>query len=441
MNEKEEKKYLIIGQIMDGLITKKDAGEKLNVSIRQINRLIIKYKEEGKNGFIHKNKGKTPHQKIEENIKKEIVNLYLKEYYDYNFSHYYEDVIKNKYDVSFAMLKIILTEEDIISPLAQRKTKNEYHKKMREKTKNKTISEESKYLYETRKIQEEQAHTRRSNLYLKFGEELQMDASEYVWFGEITTHLHLIVDKATKIILFGWFDYQETMRTYFILLFNALYMYGIPRKIRTDRRKVFDDNNGEKTHFGRICNELNIELHSSSNPRFKPNVERENKTFKGRLKAELRHEGITTIEAANLYLNDVFIPKMNSRFAFRIEEEKSLMRKNNYTIEELVLLISEKYSRTIDTGSCLKYKGKYYIPVDKDKNEVYFKNKTPAILIIDYNNELRCLIEQNYYKLKEIKKQEYNKTIATSEIQMEILKERKQYVPPKNHPWKRTFKF
>ena len=437
MNEKEMKKYETIEKIVNGELTRKEAEEILNLSKRQVNRLIIKYKEEGKDGFIHKGRGKENNNKTNSNLKKAIIELYLNEYDDYNFSHFYERIIVGKYDISFQNMINILSNEDIISPLAQHKTVNEYNKKMRELTKANEITEEKAILYETRQIQQYEAHTRKSNLFMKFGEELQMDASEYMWFGGIVTYLHLVVDKATKIVLFGWFDYQETMRAYFVLLFNVVYLYGIPKAIRTDKRKGLYSENGEKTHFGRICEELKIELHSSSNPRFKPNVERENHTFKNRLKAELRHENITTIEEANKYLNEVFIPYMNSRFAYSVE--KTLMKPNPYSKENLSLIISERYERVIDSGSCIQYKSKYYIPTTIEGKEVYYKQKTPAVVIIDYNNELWCLIEQEYYKLKEIQmqeKKEYNPAMAAAELEEKMNKERKKYIPPVGHPYK-----
>ena len=204
MNEKQRKKFEVINKIVNDLISKKEAEIELNLTRRQINRLIIKHNNEGKDGFVHKNNGNQNAKTINDNIKEEIINKYLNEYYDYNFTHFYEMAINNKYDISFPELNIILAEADIISPQAQHKTRNEYNKKMKELTKKKVISEEQKELFETRQIQEEQAHVRRSNLHLKFGEELQIDASEYIWFGNIKTQLHLVVDKATKIILFGW---------------------------------------------------------------------------------------------------------------------------------------------------------------------------------------------------------------------------------------------
>ena len=57
--------------------------------------------------------------------------------------------------------------------------------------------------------------------------------------------------------------------------------------------------------FRRICQELEIIFKSSSVLVFKPNVERENKTFKGHLVAELRHENIVEDYKANKYLVDI----------------------------------------------------------------------------------------------------------------------------------------
>ena len=124
-----------------------------------------------------------------------------------------------------------------------------------------------------------------------FGQEVQMDACEKVWFGGIVTYLHLAVDKATKKVLFGWFEYEEITRGYFVLLFNIIINYGIPLRIKTDNRNSFSNNKNkvDTTQFGVICQILGIELITTSIATSKANVERQNKTFKDRLIAELRH--------------------------------------------------------------------------------------------------------------------------------------------------------
>ena len=57
LNEKENHKYEIIGQLVSGIITRKEASFELNLSLKQIDRLKKIYKEKGKQGFIHKNRG------------------------------------------------------------------------------------------------------------------------------------------------------------------------------------------------------------------------------------------------------------------------------------------------------------------------------------------------------------------------------------------------
>ena len=54
MNEQE--KYEVIKELVDHNGNKNRASKKLGLSKRQINRLIIKYKEKGKSGFIHGNR-------------------------------------------------------------------------------------------------------------------------------------------------------------------------------------------------------------------------------------------------------------------------------------------------------------------------------------------------------------------------------------------------
>ena len=343
MNEHEEKKFNTIEKIEKGELSRKEAAYELNLSLKQIDRLRKIYNNEGKDGFIHKNRGKESEKKIAENIIEELKQLYLNEYYDYNFVAFYDELTENekykgKYEISYSTLYNIFLDDDIISPMAHKGTIKLYNERMNNSINDKTeITEEKLELFHSRQISFEQAHTRRSNNLFVFGEEIQMDACEFVWFGNIVTYLHLAVDKATKKVLFGWFEYEEVTRGYFVLLYNIIINYGIPKKIKTDNRNSFSnqDNKVETTQFGIICSMLGIELITTSVATSKPNVERENGTFKNRLVAELRHEGITEIDDANKYLNEVFIPKMNKKFSYEINYKTSKMRPNSYSKQEL----------------------------------------------------------------------------------------------------------
>ena len=444
LNEYEAKKFTIIEKLVKGVITRKEATCELNLSLRQIDRLKRIYLTIGEEGFIHKGRGKTPYNKKIYLIIEELKKLYLEEYYDYNFEAFYDEIkenkkYKDKYDLSYSPLYKGFLSDDIISPIAHKGRIKLYNEKMNKAINGKEkISEEKKELFESRQIAFEKARIRRaSNLYA-FGQEVQIDASQKLWFGGIVSYLHLAVDKGTKKVLFGCFEYEEITRAYFILLFHIIMNYGIPKRIKADNRTTFSnqENKVDTTQFGRICIELGIELITTSVAVAKAHAERVNGTFTNRLIAELRHEGITDIDSANQYLNEVFIPKMNKKFSYEIDPKTSQMKTNNYSEQELSLIISERFTRVIDNASSIKYEGKYYIPVNPDTGEVVcFMKKTECKFIITYNAEYWCEIENNYYKLIEVENRDVTmKRESTSKVQVEKLK----YIPPKNHPWRKN---
>ena len=441
LTTKEKLKLNVVQKIIAGECTKKEASEMLGITSRQINRLLIKFKEEGEKAFVHKNRGRISNKRIPENIKSEIVNLYITEYFDYNFTHFYEEIWE-KYKLSYKTIDNILTEADIISPEAQHKTIKSYNANMRKAIKKEEIEPEKLNLYKIRQEEQKKKHIRRSSWLYNFGQEVQMDAAFAIWYGNKTRALHLAVDKATKKVLYGWFDIQETTRGYYVMLMNIITKYGIPKKIKTDKRGTFSVNNVKiksklnTTQFGRICQELEIILKSSSDPLFKPNVERENKTFKGRLVAELRHENIMEDKEANKYLNEIFIPKMNKLFSYDIKPDKNDMIENTYTNSELNIIISERYTRRIDNASAIKYKSDYYVPVDIETGEIIsYPRNTMCTVIIAYDHSYWCCIENKILKFLKINppaKRTYQRTAKT----IEEINRSKAHKPAPNHPWR-----
>lgn len=446
LNDKENKKYEIIEKVVNGFMTRKEASIELNLSLKQIDRLKNIYHSEGKEGFIHKSRGKENPNKKDTNIIKTLEELYLTTYYDFNFIHFYEDYVFGKYDISYDTMLKKFTEDDIISPLAHKKTVKAYKDKMKEiiKETDSNIIDVKIDLFKSRIIEAEKAHPRKSNNLLVFGEEVQMDACNKMWFGGIPSYLHLAVDKATKKVLFGWFEFEEITRGYYVVLFNLIINYGIPAKIKADNRSTFSANNTKDkekkkfmTQFGKVCEQLNIVLYTTSISTAKANVERENEIFKNRLIAELRLNNITDIDEANKYLNKVFIPKMNKKFSYAIDDKTSLMRKNTYTEKELKLIISERKEKIIDNASCISYNRKYYIPIDIETGEVInFQKGTKCTLIIDYDGEYIGEIENHYYQMLELENRD---SIMKKESEITtIKKEHHKYIPPVNHPWRKN---
>ena len=425
-----------IKKVLSKDLTQKEAGLILDITDRQIRRLITKYKNMGEDAFVHKNINNQNAKKISDDIPTKIIDDYLTNYYDYGFTHFYEEQGR-KYGISFSYMVEKFGTNYIISPYAQHRTVKLYNENMKKAIRDNSITESQEKLFEQRKQEEFEKHIRKSSLHYSFGEEVQMDAAFWVWFGTEETALHLVVDKATKKVLAGYFDYEETTNAYLVVLMNMIIKFGIPKRIKTDKRNSFSINNAKSsksklniTQFGRICEDLEIELLCSSNPLFKPNAERENGTFKRRLKAELRHNGITTIEEANKYLNEVFIPKINERFSYKINPKKNVMRENNYTEDELNLIISIRNERTIDNASSIKYFNNYYLPIDVETGKVIsFKSGTKCTVVNSYDNKLFGIIDGNTYMLVLIEKREEENKRAT----------KNGFKPNENHPW-RNFK-
>ena len=74
MNEQE--KYNVIKELVEHNGNKNRASMKLGISRRQIDRLIIKYKEKGKSTFIHGNRNRKPVSTLDKSISEDIILRY-----------------------------------------------------------------------------------------------------------------------------------------------------------------------------------------------------------------------------------------------------------------------------------------------------------------------------------------------------------------------------
>ena len=132
-------------ELIDHNGNKNRAVQKLGISRREIDRLIIIYKEKGKSGFVHGNRGHAPSKALDKSISENIILLYKNKYYDFNFNHYKKFLeTKENIFVSYKFIYNTLTKEGILSPKARKKTKREYakNKLLEEKKINLAMSEE-----------------------------------------------------------------------------------------------------------------------------------------------------------------------------------------------------------------------------------------------------------------------------------------------------------
>lgn len=369
--------------------------------------------------------------------------MYKNKYYGFNFKHFHEYLVEEEnIKVSYHFVYETLMKNRITSPKIRKSTKRRLVKEKLEKEKKlKNKTEKEIEVIINNEIALEASHPRGEKPKY-FGELTEMDGSSHLWFGERKSCLHLAADKATNTIVGGYFDWQETLNGYYTVFKQILTNYGIPNKFKTDNRTVFnymstneDKRTSDKdvlTQFGYACKQLGVQLETTSVSQAKGLIERDNGTFQDRLVNELRLNNITTIEEANKYLIESFIPKFNKKFALDYNKFASVYEtspsetKINYTLAVLT-------PRKIDNGNSIKYKNEYYQPYENNQLKC-FKSKTECLVIKAFNGELLVTIGEKIYELRKL--ETHKKYSKDFDIVPEVKKPPKKYIPPMTHPWK-----
>ena len=435
----EHYKYDVIKKLVDTNGNKLNASLKLNCSIRHINRLIKKYKDEGKMAFVHGNRNRTPAHTFSDEVKSFVIDMYIQKYYDFNFTHFKEKLMEDhNINVSVNTIKKWLIQVNIISPKARRSTRRHLKnllKTQHDSTKNKNIKQQLEN--KMREVDYPEAHPRKPRK-TYFGEQLLMDASEHQWFGPNKAHLHAAIDDATGKVVGAYFDTQETLNGYYQVLNQILIKEGIPYAIQTDRRTIFTykkDTSIEKedtyTNFGYACQTLGIDLSSTSVSQHQGRVERLFQTLQSRLIAEMRLEGITTIEDANNFLSTYLI-KHNRQFSLHLNSNKSVFE-TQPTKAKINQILSKYDERVIDSGHSIRYKNKTYLPLNKIGDTVYLRPKTRVMVIESFDNQLFISLDEQLYAVEHIP---IRSSLSPTFDQVPEKKKKKPYIPPMEHPWK-----
>lgn len=439
----EQYKYDVIKELVDHNGNKNRAAEKLGITRRHVDRLIKKYMEKGKSGFVHGNRSKKPAISIDKSISDSIILLYRNKYQGFNFKHFKEFLESDEnIHVSYTCVYHTLMNAGITSPRVRKNTRKKIAKqKLEEKKKLINKTQEEIEVIVNHEIALEDSHPRGEKPKY-FGEITEMDGSIHLWFGDKKACLHLAADKATNTIVGAYFDWQETLKGYYTIFKQILENYGIPAKFKTDNRTVFnyqllseDKRTSERdvlTQFGYACKHFGVDIETTSVSQAKGLIERDNGTFQDRLVSELRLHNITTIEEANKYLIEVFVPNFNTRFSLDYKKFPSVYE-NTPSDNEINYTLAILTPRKIDNGNSIKYYNHYYQPYENGKLKC-FRSKTECLVIKAFNGELFVTIDNKIYELRILETHaKYSKDFDSLPVEK---KEKKKYIPPMNHPWR-----
>lgn len=373
---KDVQKIIIIQSVIDKKRTGKEASQVLNISERQVWRLVKKAKEKGINEITHGNRNKVPKNKTPNDIIEKVVKLKKSHNYeDANFKHFTE-LLEEKENIklSYSTVYNIMKQNNIIS-------KNKHKDRI--------------------------THRRRKRKQHE-GDLVQVDGTPYDWFQTgVSYSIHGFIDDATGKILGLYMMKNECLLGYLETLRYMLINFGVPKVLYPDKYSVFFPNKAQKTtieeelegkktpttQFMNIVTTLGITMFPASTSQAKGRIERLWRTLQDRLITEFKINNITTPEQANDFFTK-YIPKYNKQFAVEpINSESHFTKVPDYI--NLDLLLSAKLQRVIDNAGSFTINNQRFQIINNKilpnvKVDIYI-NQKKGITVIHNNVEYKVI--------------------------------------------------
>ena len=295
LSTRDRDRLKVLSDAKKGRITQKQAGQHLDVTERQIRRMVTRMREQGDRSILHGLRGQPSNRRMPEAAKQQALSLLsTKKYADFGPTLASEYLGKKR--------GLWIGKETV----------------------RKWMTEAGLWRVHPAKI--EKVHQWRKRRAC-FGELVQWDTSEHDWLEGRGEKLYLIkmIDDATS-RLFCRFVRHDSTEENMRLLQSYLERYGRPLAFYTDKAALFANTpkskNGEMpregetppTQIGRALQELGIEWNPAHSPQAKGRVERSFGTDQDRLVKGLRIAGAATLEQANAYVENEYIPEWEARF-------------------------------------------------------------------------------------------------------------------------------
>ena len=90
LNKKEQKRLMVLNQVEMGKIAGREAAEVLDISLRHVRRLLAAYRKEGAAALAHGNRGRKPHNALDETLRRQVLELAQSTYAGCNTQHFTE---------------------------------------------------------------------------------------------------------------------------------------------------------------------------------------------------------------------------------------------------------------------------------------------------------------------------------------------------------------
>lgn len=412
MSKKEVDRLTGITKLLHQQINAAEAAEQLGLSIRQVKRIKKRVKKCGARGLIHRSRGQPSKRKLKDKIVNEIITLLRVVYVGFGPTLAAEKLReKHKLKVSKESLRTIMRKNNLWQPQPRRK--NKQHRTWR---------------------------PRREH----YGSMEQYDGCYHHWFEDRADEgcLLLSVDDATGKITKAWFDHHEGVKPTFTFWQTYVEKHGKPVAIYLDKFSTYkinhtaaEDNKELITQFERACQDLGIKLITANSPEAKGRVERMFETLQDRLVKELRLQNISDISNANTFLEDIFIPAFNEKFAVAPAKRADLHRPlTDMDKKQIHSIFSIHSSRIVMNDFTIQFKNNY---LQLDQQQPVTVCRKDKITVEEHaNGTLKLKLrgkELHYTLLPERPKKEWKLLLPA------LTPSRPVYKPPLDHPWRKQF--
>jgi transposase len=400
MSVKEAKRLHVVQKAIEKQITQAIAAGMIGLSLRQVQRIVARVRQEGDLGISHRARGKEPNNRILPKAKEKVLALCRGIYHELGPTHASEKLLeRDQLRVSAETLRTWFLEEG----LPYRKRKMRPHRQWRKR----------------------KAHR---------GEMVQMDGSHHDWFEGRGPGCVLMgyIDDATGHVYARFYEYEGTIPALDSFKRYSK-LYGLPQSVYLDRHTTYKSPAKQTieeelndiqpmSHFEQSLDTLGVEVIHAYSPQAKGRIERLFGTFQDRVVKEMRLAGVSNIPEGNAFLES-YLPLYNRRFAQEAAEKADFHRPvvNKRALDAILAI---KTDRALRNDFTVSHDRKLY----QIKNNIRAKKVT-----VEERTDGSMRILHNGLRLQFKEIQVRTQREKPSRKKPRIMRVRRQ---PETHPWK-----
>lgn len=413
MSKKDIDRHDVLKRLIRKEIKRYHAASLLHLTVRHITRLKQAVIARGAKALIHKQRGEPSHHRLREKERTKIVDL-LKEKY-------------NDFGPTFAAEKL-----------------REIHK-INHDPKTIRAIQMKEGLWKPRQAKKKDSHRSWRPRRAAFGEMLQFDGSYHDWFegrgGMKETCLLATIDDATSRVVAAQFALHEGVFPVFAFWKQYIENHGKPRSIYLDKFSTYKmnsvvakDNPDLKTQFQRAMDALHIEPIFAHSPQAKGRIERLFETFQDRLIKELRLAKIVTVDEANIFLTETFLPSFDEKFSVIPTSASDLHQiLTEKEKNKLPSIFSRQETRIVQSDFTFSFQNQWYQLTEDQPVTVCKKDEVTIEEHLDHTIHVRLRgKELAYTLLPERPKKVSHPFVIAKSVPV-------PHKPKADHPWRKIF--